>query len=103
MTVTGVPSQTIISTEKIQDCSIGWQSSAANLSFVYSEFMHTGKVINFEWYCETLGKLKAGQRIYPHMELPLLQHKNAQTHTTLRTTAMIRCLGFSIFDHPTYS
>jgi len=83
MKVTGVPSQTINSAEKIQDCSICWQSSAANLSAVYSEFMHTGTAINFEWYCETMGKLKARQRIYPHMELPLLQHKNAQPHTTL--------------------
>jgi len=58
MTVTGVPSQMITSTEKIQDCSTGWQSSAANLSAVYSEFMHTGTAINFEWYCETLGKLE---------------------------------------------
>ena len=77
MTVTRVPSQTITSTEKIQDCSTGWQSSAANLSVVYSEFMHTGTAINFEWYCGTLGKLKVRQRIYPHRELPLLQHKNA--------------------------
>jgi len=58
MTVTGVPSQMITSTEKIQDCSTGWQSSAANLSVVYSEFMHTGTAINFEQYCETMGKLK---------------------------------------------
>jgi hypothetical protein len=27
-TVTGVPSQTITSTEKIQDCGISWQSDA---------------------------------------------------------------------------
>jgi hypothetical protein len=76
MTVTGVPSQTITSTEKIQDCTIFWQSSAATLSVVYSEFMHTGTAINYEWYCETLGQLKAKERIYPHTQLPLLQQLN---------------------------
>lgn len=49
----------ITSTEKIQDCSTGWQSSAASLSVMYSEFMHTGTAINFEQYCETMGKVKA--------------------------------------------
>jgi hypothetical protein len=39
------------------------------------------QTLTTEWHCETLGKLKAQlQRLFPHMEQPLLQHECLTKH-----------------------
>ena len=77
------------------------------------QFEHTNEQQSLKFHCkwslalkkiQDMRKLKTWlEIIYPPMKLPLLQHKNAQPYTSVRTTAVIRCLGFNILDHPTYS
>jgi histone-lysine N-methyltransferase SETMAR len=66
--------------------------------------MPAGTTINSERHDGTPQKIKACiQRVRPDMSQVFLQHNNAKPHTTVRTTAKINRLGFSVLDHPPYA
>jgi hypothetical protein len=72
-------------------------------SMVHSEFMSPGTTVKSE-FCETLGKLQAWlPRVCPHIEQPLLQGDSAQLRTSVRITAKIHHLVFTVLHHPKYS
>lgn len=70
------------------------------------DVMPKGGTINSESYVKTLDKLKQRfRRLQRHVNPRevFIQHDNARPHTSLRTSAHIAKLGWTVLPHPPYS
>lgn len=70
------------------------------------EWLPEGKAINSDYYIEVLKKLREAVKSKRRGKLTrhvLLQHDNATPHSSAKTMAAIKDLGFELLPHPPYS